>query len=212
MCLHAKPYLSLCLAPSVCETLPVNGVFSVLTDCYSPTCTRKSPCYSISCPRMMAKKNKSIQRPLSSQFLRTDQEVPYQLRHLTAPAKLTVYIEAAAIVMETLCAPKYRNGHQRHWAKATRMHIRADLHGGGFYQRHALCTRCNVYISAVTHELNDTMLISYLSCIVLDRAPIEQWHHTDRSKTSIHHRRILEFRRHRAHQYGIVKGSYSATR
>ncbi|KAK4516002.1 uncharacterized protein ATC70_010963 [Mucor velutinosus] len=67
-------------APSVCETLPVNGVFSVLTDCYSPTCTRKSPCYSISCPRMMAKKNKSMQRPLSSQFLRTEQEK--QLRSL----------------------------------------------------------------------------------------------------------------------------------
>ncbi|KAL9538473.1 hypothetical protein MBANPS3_010907 [Mucor bainieri] len=67
-------------APSVCETLPVNGVFSVLTDCYSPTCTRKSPCYSISCPRMMAKKNKSLQRPLSSQFLRTEQEK--QLRSL----------------------------------------------------------------------------------------------------------------------------------
>lgn len=61
-------------APSVCETLPVNGVFSVLTDCYSPTCSRKSPCYSISCPRMMSKEKKSIQRPLSSQFLRTDQE------------------------------------------------------------------------------------------------------------------------------------------
>ncbi|KAL7319293.1 RHO1 GDP-GTP exchange protein 2, variant 3 [Mucor circinelloides] len=67
-------------APSVCETLPINGVFSVLTDCYSPTCTRKSPCYSISCPRMMAKKNKSMQRPLSSQFLRTEQEK--QLRSL----------------------------------------------------------------------------------------------------------------------------------
>lgn len=73
-CLHTKPNLTL-LAPSVCETLPVNGVFSVLTDCYSPTCSRKSPCYSISCPRMMSKEKKSIQRPLSSQFLRTDQEV-----------------------------------------------------------------------------------------------------------------------------------------
>ncbi|KAI8066976.1 uncharacterized protein B0P05DRAFT_553060 [Gilbertella persicaria] len=65
--------------PSICETLPINGVFSVLTDCYSPTCTRKNPCYSISCPRKMTK-NKNVQRPLSSYFLRTEQEL--QLRSL----------------------------------------------------------------------------------------------------------------------------------
>ncbi|KAG2213821.1 hypothetical protein INT47_001090, partial [Mucor saturninus] len=52
--------------PSACKTLPINGIFSVLTDCYSPTCTRKSPCYSISCPRM--KEKKSLQRPLSLYF------------------------------------------------------------------------------------------------------------------------------------------------
>ncbi|KAI7848670.1 CNH domain-containing protein [Circinella umbellata] len=28
-----------------------NGVFTVLTDCYSPTCTRDTLCYSVSCPR-----------------------------------------------------------------------------------------------------------------------------------------------------------------
>lgn len=145
MCLHAKPYLSLCLAPSVCETLPINGVFSVLTDCYSPTCTRKSPCYSISCPRMMAKKNKSIQRPLSSQFLRTEQEVFYKHKRLTAPAHLIVRVEAVAIAVEALCPSKYSDGHQRHWTKTTRMHIRAHLYWGRLYQRYALCARCNIF-------------------------------------------------------------------
>ncbi|CEP14903.1 hypothetical protein [Parasitella parasitica] len=67
-------------APSACETLPVNGVFSILTDCYSPTCTRKIPCYSISCPRMMTEKKKNLHRTLSSQVLRTEQEK--QLRSL----------------------------------------------------------------------------------------------------------------------------------
>ncbi|ORE10064.1 Dbl homology domain-containing protein [Rhizopus microsporus var. microsporus] len=38
-------------------TTVTNGVFTVLTDCYSPTCTRKTPCYSISCPRMKQRKN-----------------------------------------------------------------------------------------------------------------------------------------------------------
>ncbi|KAI8149220.1 CNH domain-containing protein [Fennellomyces sp. T-0311] len=30
-----------------------NGVFTVLTDCYSPTCTREKLCYSVSCPRRL---------------------------------------------------------------------------------------------------------------------------------------------------------------
>ncbi|RKP05708.1 hypothetical protein THASP1DRAFT_19459 [Thamnocephalis sphaerospora] len=30
-----------------------NGVFTLLADCYSPTCTRESLCYSISCPRRL---------------------------------------------------------------------------------------------------------------------------------------------------------------
>lgn len=32
------------------DDLP-NGVFTLLTDCYSPTCTRDKLCYSITCPR-----------------------------------------------------------------------------------------------------------------------------------------------------------------
>jgi len=31
----------------------VNGVFTILTDCYSPTCTRNRLCYSIACPRRL---------------------------------------------------------------------------------------------------------------------------------------------------------------
>ncbi|KAI7908344.1 uncharacterized protein BX663DRAFT_493874 [Cokeromyces recurvatus] len=66
--------------PLICETVPINGVFSMLTDCYSPTCTKNTPCYSISCPRMMTQKQKSFQRPLSSHLFRTEQEK--QLRSL----------------------------------------------------------------------------------------------------------------------------------
>jgi hypothetical protein len=32
-----------------------NGVFTLLTNCYSPTCTKDAMCYSISCPRRMEK-------------------------------------------------------------------------------------------------------------------------------------------------------------
>lgn len=30
-----------------------NGVFTLLTECYSPTCTREKLCYSIACPRRL---------------------------------------------------------------------------------------------------------------------------------------------------------------
>ncbi|KAI9267941.1 hypothetical protein BDA99DRAFT_435610 [Phascolomyces articulosus] len=32
-----------------------SGIFTVLTDCYSPTCTRERTCYSINCPRKATK-------------------------------------------------------------------------------------------------------------------------------------------------------------
>merc|ERR1712093_47481 len=35
------------------ETPDVNGVFVLLTECYSPTCTRDNLCYSIACPRRL---------------------------------------------------------------------------------------------------------------------------------------------------------------
>lgn len=38
---------------SATQKTGVNGVFTILTDCYSATCTRNSLCYSISCPRRL---------------------------------------------------------------------------------------------------------------------------------------------------------------
>ncbi|KAK4161482.1 CNH domain-containing protein [Cladorrhinum sp. PSN259] len=35
------------------EEAPVNGVFVLLSECYSPTCTRDQLCYSIACPRRL---------------------------------------------------------------------------------------------------------------------------------------------------------------
>ncbi|KAF9172682.1 RHO1 GDP-GTP exchange protein 2 [Mortierella sp. AD011] len=36
----------------------VNGVFTLLTDCYSPTCTRDRLCYSIACPRRLEQQSR----------------------------------------------------------------------------------------------------------------------------------------------------------
>ncbi|KEY68741.1 hypothetical protein S7711_00612 [Stachybotrys chartarum IBT 7711] len=41
------------LMDEVEEKSPVNGVFVLLSECYSPTCTRDQLCYSIACPRRL---------------------------------------------------------------------------------------------------------------------------------------------------------------
>ncbi|KAI1320170.1 RHO1 GDP-GTP exchange protein 2 [Mortierella claussenii] len=40
------------------DTDAVNGVFTLLTDCYSPTCTRDKLCYSIACPRRLEQQSR----------------------------------------------------------------------------------------------------------------------------------------------------------
>ncbi|KAJ3224469.1 RHO1 GDP-GTP exchange protein 2 [Clydaea vesicula] len=39
------------------SSLP-NGIFTLLTDCYSPTCSRDRLCYSIACPRRLEQQNR----------------------------------------------------------------------------------------------------------------------------------------------------------
>lgn len=42
----------------------VNGVFTLLTECYSPTCNRESLCYSIACPRRLEQQARLNMNPL----------------------------------------------------------------------------------------------------------------------------------------------------
>ncbi len=44
------------------EDLPV-GVFTLLTDCYSPTCSREQLCYSINCPRRLEQMKRLNMKP-----------------------------------------------------------------------------------------------------------------------------------------------------
>lgn len=43
----------------------VNGVFTLLTECYSPTCTRDNLCYSIACPRRLEQQARLNLKPQS---------------------------------------------------------------------------------------------------------------------------------------------------
>jgi RHO1 GDP-GTP exchange protein 1/2 len=49
--------------PLVEENNEVNGVFTLLTECYSPTCTRDRLCYSIACPRRLEQQARLKIRP-----------------------------------------------------------------------------------------------------------------------------------------------------
>ncbi|KAG8904138.1 RHO1 GDP-GTP exchange protein 2, partial [Tulasnella sp. 403] len=53
-------------APSVssADDIPLpSGVFTLLTDCYSPTCTRDALCYSIACPRRLEQQARLNMKP-----------------------------------------------------------------------------------------------------------------------------------------------------
>ncbi|ABN64294.1 Gdp-GTP Exchange Protein (GEP) for the Rho1p Small GTP-binding Protein [Scheffersomyces stipitis CBS 6054] len=48
---------------SASQQTGVNGVFTILTDCYSPTCTRNRLCYSIACPRRLEQQARLNMKP-----------------------------------------------------------------------------------------------------------------------------------------------------
>ncbi|KAK7511818.1 CNH domain-containing protein [Phyllosticta citriasiana] len=45
------------------DSTEVNGVFTLLTECYSPTCTRDKLCYSIACPRRLEQQARLNMKP-----------------------------------------------------------------------------------------------------------------------------------------------------
>lgn len=57
--------MGLIFPPSVVENMEFpTGVFTVLTDCYSPTCSREKGCYSSSCPRKSTKVRVKVYTPI----------------------------------------------------------------------------------------------------------------------------------------------------
>ncbi|XDT19963.1 Domain found in Dishevelled, Egl-10, and Pleckstrin (DEP) [Nakaseomyces glabratus] len=64
-------------------TNSINGVFTLLAECYSPTCTRNALCYSISCPRRLEqqarlniKPNGGLKRNISMALDDDEEEKP----------------------------------------------------------------------------------------------------------------------------------------
>lgn len=70
----------------------VNGVFTLLTECYSPTCTRDKLCYSIACPRRLEQQARLNMKPTgglkrqdSRSSLHADEEKEQKLWIQTVP-------------------------------------------------------------------------------------------------------------------------------
>ncbi|VEU19772.1 DEKNAAC100169 [Brettanomyces naardenensis] len=71
------------------STTGVNGVFTLLTECYSPTCSRDNLCYSIACPRRLEQqarlgmKSSGLARSDSRLSFTQEEQKPYW--QLTVP-------------------------------------------------------------------------------------------------------------------------------
>ncbi|KAG9245923.1 CNH domain-containing protein [Calycina marina] len=57
------------------ETTDVNGVFVLLSECYSPTCTRDQLCYSIACPRRLEQQSRLNLKPQPGLRKQEEEEV-----------------------------------------------------------------------------------------------------------------------------------------
>lgn len=86
----------------------VNGVFTLLTECYSPTCTRDSLCYSIACPRRLEqqarlnmKPNGGLTRNESSASLHEEEEKKQLWSH-TVPKQLLETLDKKEIKRQEL--------------------------------------------------------------------------------------------------------------
>ncbi|KAG7191876.1 RHO1 GDP-GTP exchange protein 2 [Scheffersomyces spartinae] len=72
----------------------VNGVFTILTNCYSATCTRNSLCYSISCPRRLEQQARLNMKPggglkrATSKLSINDVDENKTLWHETVPSSI----------------------------------------------------------------------------------------------------------------------------
>lgn len=72
----------------------INGIFTILTDCYSPTCSKNRLCYSIACPRRLEQQARlnlkpqgGLQRAVSRLSLH-DQDETMSLWHETVPKSI----------------------------------------------------------------------------------------------------------------------------
>ncbi|TID15736.1 hypothetical protein CANINC_004265 [Pichia inconspicua] len=93
----------------------VNGVFTLLTECYSPTCTRDKLCYSVSCPRRFEQKMRSEMQ--NGNLVRSDSHISFdhdeqkQYWQLTVPKEVVESLDKREVkrqecIFETINSEK----------------------------------------------------------------------------------------------------------
>ncbi|ORY77360.1 CNH domain-domain-containing protein [Protomyces lactucae-debilis] len=98
------------------DDLP-NGVFTLLTECYSPTCTRDRLCYSIACPRRLEQQARLNMRPTpglkraesrgSLSELADGQQDNKLWQHMVSPAIFNTVDEEERKRQEVICEAIY---------------------------------------------------------------------------------------------------------
>lgn len=97
--------------PSITDTIlsddssTPSGIFTLLTDCYSPTCTRDRLCYSIACPRRLEQQARLKLKPQPGLKRSTSTE---SLGDLQEPGKLWIHSVPQDVADSTSDAEKRR--------------------------------------------------------------------------------------------------------
>lgn len=112
-----------------------SGVFTLLTDCYSPTCSRDQLCYSIACPRRLeqqARLNMKPQPGLKKQISRESLGDLVVSLAGTLLVKIELQYEfrvsGAGNIVDSLCATRNCRQRIRRRETATRSHQRSHVH------------------------------------------------------------------------------------
>ena len=86
-------------AEDVISLLPT-GVFTLLTDCYSPTCCRDRLCYSITCPRRLEQQSRLNMKPQPGLGIKRQlsRESLGDLEHVVEPGMLWIHTVSKEIV------------------------------------------------------------------------------------------------------------------
>lgn len=130
-----------------------SGVFTLLTDCYSPTCTRDRLCYSIACPRRLEQQARLnlkpkpgfLTRSLSSESLGDDFKVRLvagwdMICHRT-PMLTTVHT-GTRLSLDPLGPAGHRRLDPRRREEAPGVPQRGVLHRARLCARHGVPPRC----------------------------------------------------------------------
>lgn len=154
-----------------------SGVFTLLTDCYSPTCSRDSLCYSIACPRRLEqqarlnmKPQPGLKRSISKESL-GDLVVRVEIPATGELMRGLQDFTGAGNIVDTLCAEGNCGQRVRYREEAPRGYQRSNIYGTRLRARYGVFTR-RAFSKVSIREV----LLTFI-CLGLDSSAEEGRHH-----------------------------------